>query len=98
MTPAKAAAILDSWGKNAKSDEARKVCEMAAIGMRNAAATRQILDKSGQHEVTIQCLRDDNGVEMFIVSLRLGPVIMAGTLSEALTGLLESVEKKAPAS
>lgn len=94
MTPAKAAAILESWGKNAKSDESREVCEVAAISMRNSATTHEIFDKSGQHEITIQCLRDDNAVEMFIVSLRFGPVVMAGTLAEALNGILEFVEKK----
>lgn len=95
MTPAHAAATLHQWAKNAKTPESRAVCEMAAIGMRNSAMCREVLEKSGKHELTIQYIRDDNGSEMFIVWTRGGPTIAANSLSDALAGLLDKVPVKA---
>lgn len=94
MTPLEAATILEGWAKNAKTAASKAVCEMAAIGMRNSAMAREVLEKSGKHELTIQHIRDDNGKEMFVVWPRGGPTIAADTLANALTGLLENVSKK----
>jgi hypothetical protein len=91
MTPTKAAAILDGWAKNAKTDESRAVCEMAAIGMRNAAMVREILKLSGQPDLMIQVINDD-GHEQFIVALRNGPAVGSKLLHEALALVLEKVK------
>lgn len=56
MTPLECAEILESWAAKAKIDESRTVCEMAAIGMRNAAKSRGIVGDTG--ELTIQYIRD----------------------------------------
>jgi hypothetical protein len=78
MTPSRAAEILDSWAKNAKTAESKAVCEMAAIGMRNAALSREIIATSDEHE-------------MFLARTRNGPTCGGATLKEALEALREKM-------
>ena len=91
MTPFECATILAQWAANAKTDESRTVCEMAAIGMRNAAKTREIADATNG-DVVIHYMRDEQG-DQFIVSAG-KRVVGDRSLSDALDKLLEKLGKK----
>lgn len=91
MTPIEAARTLDSWAAKAKTDETRAVCEIAAEALKNGVKFREVVDRAGT-DLVIHYMRDEQG-DQFIVSAG-HSVVGARSLSDALDGLLEKVERK----
>ena len=91
MTPLEAAVLLQQWAAKAKTNESREACEMAAEALRNGVKFSQIVDRSGT-DLAINYMRDEQG-DQFIVSAG-HSVVGARSLSDALDGLLEKIERK----
>lgn len=94
MTPLEAAKLLESVVGQVKRRDIAVAMRMGIEGLKNSAMAREVLEKSGKHELTIQYIRDANGAETFVVWPRGGPTVAAGTLSEALTGSIEKAARK----
>ena len=91
MTHLEAAALLQQWAAKAKTSESREACEMAAEAMHNSVNTRKLAELTNGG-VVIHYMRDEQG-DQFIVSAG-HSVVGARSLSDALDGLLEKVERK----